>query len=214
MRPLQWPSVPPKQRQIRLEQRGPLEAIQALEQRSDEELEAESKYRAAALAILGARASERFDAERARSYFQRAIAAARPQERLMIRRMADASLALAERRPGDLREAVERLGQKPPSGRQMLVLRLMGLLVPPSSAGILARVRGVFLIMVAIALAIGIGMGIVEAISLPFGALGIAPDVLLGLLLAIAVLSVVAVIGRRRRDRAQAARAGGQTTAS
>ena len=125
----------PKQRQVRIEQRGSLQAIQALEQRSDEELEAETKYKSAALAILGARASERFDAEAARGYFQRAIAAARPQERMQLRRMADASLALAERRAGDLKTAVERLGQEPPSGRQMFALRAMGLLLPPSSAG-------------------------------------------------------------------------------
>ena len=118
-----------------MEQRGGIEAIQALEQRSDEELEAETKYKSAALAILGARASERFDAEAARGYFQRAIAAARPQERMQIRRMADASLALAERRAGDLKDAVERLGQAPPSGRQLFALRAMGLLVPPASAG-------------------------------------------------------------------------------
>ncbi len=66
----------PKQRQVRIEQRGAQAAIEALEQRSDEELEAETKYKSAALAILGARASERFDAEQARAYFQRAIAAA------------------------------------------------------------------------------------------------------------------------------------------
>src|SRR5436190_493814 len=67
--------MPPKQRQIRIEQRGSIEAIQALEQRSDEELASETKYKSAALAILGARAAERFDAEKARGYFQRAIAA-------------------------------------------------------------------------------------------------------------------------------------------
>src|SRR5271155_1442721 len=139
--------MPPKQRQVRLEQRGALEAIQALEQRSDEELEAETKYKSAAMAILGARAAERFDAESARGYFQRAIAAARPQERLQIRRMADASLALAERRAGDLKDAVERLGQTPPSGRQMFALRAMGLLMPAGSAGILARLRGILLII-------------------------------------------------------------------
>ena len=44
--------MPPKQRQIRMEQRGGIEAIQALEQRTDEELEAETKYKSAALAIL------------------------------------------------------------------------------------------------------------------------------------------------------------------
>src|ERR1035441_163638 len=107
----------PKQRQIRMEQRGGLEAIQALEQRSDEELESETKYRSAALAILGARAAERFDAEQARSYFQRAIAAARPQERMQLRRMADASLALAARRADDLKKAADRLGMDSISNR-------------------------------------------------------------------------------------------------
>jgi tetratricopeptide (TPR) repeat protein len=199
----------PKQRQVRMEQRGALEAIQALEQRSDEELENETKYKSAALAILGARASERFDAERARSYFQRAIAAARPQERMQLRRMADASLALAERRAGDLKDAVERLGQAPPSGRQMFALRAMGLLIPPGSAGILARLRGILLIVILIVVLLAIGLGIVELLSLPFGGLGLAPSVLLGFFLMLAVLGVIAAIGRRRRDRAQAAARGG-----
>jgi hypothetical protein len=192
----------PKQRQIRIEQRGGLEAIQALEQRSDEELEGETKYKAAALAILGARAAERFDAEQARSYFQRAIAASRPQERMQLRRMADASLALAERRAGDLKDAVERLGQTPPSGRQMFALRAMGLLVPPGSAGMLARLRGIVLLLVLIVALLAVGLGLVELVSLPFGGLGLAPGILLGLFVVIAVLGVIAAIGRRRRDRA------------
>jgi tetratricopeptide (TPR) repeat protein len=195
----------PKQRQIRIEQRGGLEAIQALEQRSDEELESETKYKSAALAILGARAAERFDAEQARGYFQRAIAAARPQERMQLRRMADASLALAERRAGDLKDAVERLGQAPPSGRQMLALRAMGLLIPPASAGILARLRGILLILVLVIALLAIGLGLVELVSLPFGGIGLAPGILLGLFVVIAVLGVAAMIGRRRRDRAKAA---------
>ncbi len=188
-----------------MEQRGGLEAIQALEQRSDEELEAETKYKSAALAILGARASERFDAEAARGYFQRAIAAARPQERMQIRRMADASLALAERRAGDLKDAVQRLGQEPPSARQLFALRAMGLLIPAASAGILARVRGILLIIALIIALLALGTGIVELISLPFGGLGLAPGILLGLFLVIAVLAVIATIGRRRRDRARKA---------
>ena len=198
----------PKQRQVRIEQRGGLEAIQALEQRSDEELESETKFKSAALAILGARAAERFDAEKARGYFQRAIAAARPQERMQLRRMADASLALAERRAGDLKDAVERLGQEPPSGRQMLALRAMGLLIPPASAGILARVRGVVLILALIILLLAVGLGVVELVSLPFGGLGLAPGILLGLFFVVAVLGVTAAIGRRRRDRAAKASAG------
>jgi len=191
-----------------MEQRGGIEAIQALEQRSDEELEAETKYKAAAYAILGARASERFDAETARTFFQRAIAAARPQERMQIRRMADASLALAERRAGDLKEAVTRLGQAPPSGRQMLALRAMGLLIPPGSAGILARARGILLIIVLVIALLAIGLGIVELVSLPFGGLGLAPGILLGLFVVIAALAIIAAIGRRRRNRAKAATTG------
>ncbi len=187
-----------------MEQRGGLEAISALEQRSDEELEAETKYKSAALAILGARASERFDADAARGYFQRAIAAARPQERMQLRRMADASLALAERRAGDLKNAVERLGQAPPSGRQLFALRAMGLLVPPASAGVLARVRGVLLIIVLIIVLLAIGLGIVELIALPFGGIGLAPGILLGLFVVIAALAIAAAIGRRRRSPATA----------
>jgi hypothetical protein len=197
----------PKQRQVRMEQRGAQAAIEALEQRTDEELEAETKYKSAALAILGARASERFDAEQARAYFQRAIAAARPQERMQLRRMADASLALAERRAGDLKSAVERLGHTPPTARQMFALRAMGLLIPPASAGILARIRGILLIFALILALLALGLGIVELIALPFGGLGLAPGILLGLFVAIAGVSIAAMVGLRRRDRAKAASA-------
>src|SRR6201992_2758181 len=97
----------PKQRQIRMEQRLGPATMEEVQSRTDEQLEAETKYRSMAMAILGARAAERYDAKAARSYFQRAIAAARPQERLQLRRMGDASLALAERRAGDLEKAGE-----------------------------------------------------------------------------------------------------------
>lgn len=201
--------MPPKPRQIRIEQRGAVQALEALEQRSDEELEAETKFRSQAQAILGARAAERFDAARARGHFQRAIAAARPQERMQIRRMSDVYLAQAERRAGDLKEAVERLGQTPPTRRQLLALRFMGLLVPPASAGILARIRGVLLIILVVIALLALGLGIVELISLPFGGLGLAPGLLLGFFLALAAVSVLAIAGRRRRDRASnAAREG------
>src|SRR5499427_6108185 len=115
--------MPKQQRTMRIEQRGSLQAMQELENRSDEELEAETKYKAAAQAILGARAAERYDAKAARAHFQRALAAARPQERLQLRRMADASLALAERRPDDLKKAAERLGVEAPTTRQLRGLR-------------------------------------------------------------------------------------------
>src|ERR1700758_4997416 len=125
----------PKQRMMRIEQRGQLAAIQQLEGRSDEELEAETKFKAAAQAILGARAAERYDAKAARAHFQRALASARPQERMQLRRMADASLALAERRADDLKAAAEKLGVEVPTTRQLRGLKIMGLLAPPKSAG-------------------------------------------------------------------------------
>src|SRR6059058_2437388 len=140
--------MPKQQRTMRIEQRSQLAAIQQLENRSDEELVAETRYKAAAQAILGARAAERYDAKAARVHFQRAMAAARPQERLQLRRMADASLALAERRPDDLKRATERLGVEAPTTRQLRGLRLMGLVAPPASAGMLARIRGVLLVIV------------------------------------------------------------------
>src|SRR4051812_26319624 len=165
----------PKQRQIKIEQKGALAAMQRLEGRSDEELEAETRFRAAAQAILGARAAERMDAKRTREHFRAAIAAARPQERLQLRRMAEASLALAERRADDLKVAAERLGQTPPSNRQLLMLRLMGLIAPPASAGPARRVGGVLLILFIIVALLAIGWGIVQLVALPFG--GIDPTV-------------------------------------
>src|SRR5437016_8897906 len=160
--------MPKQQRTIRIEQRSQLAVMQQMESRSDEELEAETRYKAAAQAILGARAAERYDAKAARAHFQRAIAAARPQERLQLRRMADASLALAERRADDLKRATERLGVEAPTTRQLRGLKFMGLIAPPASAGILARIRGIVLAIVLIILILAVGFGIVNLIALPF----------------------------------------------
>src|SRR5258708_11632697 len=132
-----------QQRTVRIEQRSQMAAMQQLETRSDEELAAETKYKAAAQAILGARAAERYDAKAARAHFQRALAAARPQERLQLRRMADAALALAERRADDLKEATERLGVEAPTNRQLRGLKLMGRFAPPKSAGAPVPARGI-----------------------------------------------------------------------
>src|SRR5579862_6547125 len=162
-----------QQRMMRVEQRSQLAAIQQLENRSDEELEAETRYKAAAQAILGARAAERYDAKAARAHFQRAMAAARPQERMQLRRMADASLALAERRPDDLKKATERLGVEAPTSRQLRGLWIMGLLVPPKSAGTPARVRGIVLIVLLIIAVLLLGFGIVILVALPFGGISL-----------------------------------------
>ncbi len=196
-----------QQRTMRIEQRSQLAAMQQLESRSDEELEAETRFRAAAQAILGARAAERYDAKAARAHFQRALAAARPQERLQLRRMADASLALAERRADDYAKAAERLGVEVPSTRQLRGLKLIGLIAPPSSAGIVARLRGILIVIVLVVAVLALATGIVEAISLPFGGLYWQPAFFYGIVLALVVLVVLIFYGRRRQRAAQAKRA-------
>ncbi len=194
-----------KPRPMRVQQGGSLAAMQALESRTDEELEAETKLKAAALAILGARAAERYDAKATRAYYQRALAAARPQERMQLKRMADASLALAERRAGDLKDAVARLGQTPPSDRQLLLLRFMGLVAPPPGSSAITRLRGYAVILGLVVALLLIGLGVAELVTLPFGGVGIVGGLLLGLLIVFAALGVLALLGRRRQARARAA---------
>jgi ABC-type multidrug transport system fused ATPase/permease subunit len=196
--------MPPKPRQVRVEQKGALAAMQKLESRSDEELEEETRYKAAAQALLGARAAERMDAKRAREHFRTAIAAARPQERLQLRRMAEASLALAERRPDDLKAAAEKLGQTPPSNRQLLLLQLMGYIAPPPGSSIVRRVGGVLLLIAIIVALLALGWGIVQLVSLPFGGLDATISIFWGFLLVAVVIGVMAFIGRRRQSRARA----------
>ena len=196
-----------QQRMMRIEQRGQLAAIQDLEGRSDEELESETKYKAAAQAILGARAAERYDAKKARAHFQRALAAARPQERIQLRRMADASLALAERRAEDLKKATERLGVEGPTTKQLRGLKLMGLIAPPASAGLLARTRGIVLLILLLALVLGVALGLVLLIEIPAGSTAISASIGYAVVLALIALGTVAYFGRRRQKRVQAERA-------
>src|ERR687896_280076 len=197
-----------KQRQVRMQQQiGTLAAMQQLEDRTDEQLQSESKHRAAARALLGARAAERYDAQAARKYFNEALAGAHPQERPALRQMMKASLALAERKPDELKEAMEKLGQQAPSGRQMFMLRMMGLLIPPASAGMAARVRGIVLIFLLVIVLLVVGFGVVTLIALPFGGTGTASAVFFGFLLVVIAIGVLVVLGRRRQARARAARA-------
>jgi hypothetical protein len=201
--------MPPKPRQIKIEQRSAMAAMQALETKSDEELRNETKFKSAAQAILGARAAERYDAKAARSHFQQAIAAARPQERMQIRRMADASLAMAERRPDDLRAAMEKLGQQGPTGRQLLLLRFLALVNPPPGSSGLIRARGILLIVFLVLTLLGIGFAIVYGVGQAAGGIGILLALPLGAVLIVALLGLLALFGRRRQARAIAARGGG-----
>jgi hypothetical protein len=196
-----------KPKQIKMQmQVGALAAIPQLESRTDEQLMSESKHRVAAKAILGARAAERYDVKAARAYFNEALAGCHPQERPALRQMMKASMALAERRPDELKDAMEKLGQEAPSGRQLFLLRIMGLLIPPQSAGIFARIRGILLLIALVILLLALGFGIVSLIALPFGGLGIGSAVFFGFLLIVIVIGVLVLFGRRRQARARAAR--------
>jgi hypothetical protein len=193
-----------KQRQVRVEQKSALAAMAQMETRSDEELLAETKYRAAAQAILGARASERYDGDRAREHFRKAIAAARPQERMQLRRMAEASLALAERRPDDLKAAVEKLGQQAPSSRQLFMLRLMGLIAPSPGSSLLLRARGGLILLGIVVALLAIGFGLALLVTLPFGGASTWGAALLGLAIVVVALVVLGVLGKRKQRAAQA----------
>lgn len=195
-----------KPRQIKVDQSSQLAAMQRLETLTDEELQAQTKYKAAALALLGARAAEKYDAKKSRAYFQRAIAAARPQERQQIRRMMDASLALAERRPDDLKAAVEKLGQEAPTNRQMLALRFMRLIVPSPGASLLIKSRAVLTVLLLVIALLALGTGVVELIALPFGGMQVGGAAVLGLIVVGIALGILGMVGRRRQARMKAER--------
>ena len=193
-----------KQRQQKMQyQVGSLGAIQQLEDRTEEQLLSESKHRAAARAILGARAAERYDVKQSRTYFNEALAACNPRERPALRQLMKASLAQAERKPDELKEAMEKLGQAPPSGRQLFVLRLMGLVAPPESAPFLIRARGFALLLLIVFVLLAIGFGLAKLIALPFGGVGFLGAMLIGVVIIVAVLGVLTLFGRRRQSRAR-----------
>ena len=196
-----------KQKQIKMQmQVGALGAMQQLEGRTDEQLQGESKHRVAAKALLGARAAERYDVKAARAYFNEALAGCHPQERPALRQMMKASMALAERRPDDLKEAVQKLGQAPPSSRQLFLLRMMGLVSPPPGASVALRARGMLILLLIVLGLMAIGYGLAELVALPFGGVGVIGGILLGLLIVVAVLGVLTLVGRRRQARMKAER--------
>jgi hypothetical protein len=186
---------------------GSLQAMQQLEGRTDEQLLSESKQRTAARAILGARAAERYDAKEARRFYNEAMVGAHPQERPALRQMMKASLALAERRPDELRDAYEKLGQAPPSSRQLLMLRFMGLVAPPPGAGLLTRARGILILLAIVVVLLAIGYGLAELIFLPFGGIDFLWGFLVAMLIVVLALGVTALLGRRRQAKARAERA-------
>jgi hypothetical protein len=123
--------------------------------------------------------------------------------------MMKASMALAERRPDELRDAMEKMGQEAPSGRQLLLLRLMGLIAPPPGTGILMRVRGIALLLVLVIVLLAIGFGLAKLIALPFGGASTGAALLIGMLIVVAVLGVLTLLGRRRQAKQREQRAAG-----
>lgn len=195
-----------KPRPVQMQSKSAMQAMQQLEHRSDEELHAETRFKSAAQAILGARAAERYDAARSREHFRTAIASARPQERLQLRRMAEASLALAERRPDDLRAAAVKLGQTPPSNRQLLALRFMGLVAPGGHAPAWRRVLGVLILLLIVLALLAAGWALVKLIALPLGGVDSGIAIFYGFVLVAIVLTVLAIRGRKKQAAARAAR--------
>ncbi len=196
-----------QQRAIRIEQKGQMAAIQQLESRSDEELEAETKYKAHAQLVLGTRAAERMDAKAARAHFQRALVSARPQERMQFRRVADHALAIAERRADDVKVAAQRLGVEAPTKKQLRGLRLLGLIAPPKSAGILARLRGVAIVLVLIVLILLLAFGIITGGAAVLGGMSLDLRIFWSMVLVLVAAGAAVFIGRRRQKAAQAKRA-------
>ena len=87
----------------------------------------------------------------------------------------------------------------------MLLLRLMGLIAPPPSAGTLLKVRGFAVLILLVIVLVAIGFGLASLIALPFGGVGVGGGILLGILIVAAVLGVLAFFGRRRQARARVA---------
>jgi hypothetical protein len=121
--------------------------------------------------------------------------------------MADASLALAERRPSDLKAATEKLGVDAPTSRQLRGLWFMGLIAPPKSAGTLARIRGVVLVILLVVAVLLAAFGIIKLIALPFGGLSLDLSIFYALALVVIAIAVLAFYGRRRQKRMRAERA-------
>ena len=198
-----------KQKQIKIQQVGALGAIQQLESRTDEQLMSESRHRVAAKTLLGMRASERYDVKAARTYFNEALAGCHPQERPALRQMMKASLALAERRTDDYKEALEKMGQEAPSSRALFMLRMVGLLFPPASAGMVARIRGIVLLILLVVGLLVAGFALVKLIALPLGGIGTGSAVFFGFLVVVLAIAALVIVGRRRQAKAKAARASG-----
>ena len=176
--------MPPKPRQVRMEPSQRSAAMQKLETRSDEELEAETRFRAAAQAILGARAAERMDAEALARALprrdRRRPPAGAPAAAAHGRGVAGARRAPRRRPQGRGREARPDAADQPPAAR---CCASWASIAPPPGAEHLPRAiggdpAGDLRSIVAL---LALGWGIVKLVALPFGGIDNGRLDLLGL---------------------------------
>ena len=83
----------------------------------------------------------------------------------------------------------------------------MGLVAPPKSAGTLARVRGVLIIIALVVAILLLGFGIVSLVALAIGGMSLDLRIFWGFVLVVVAIGVLAFFGRRRQRKAQAERA-------
>ena len=190
-------AMPPKPRQVRWSRSRALAAMQQLETRSDEELEAETRFKAAAQAILGTRAAERMDAEALARALprrdRRRAPAGAPAAAADGRGLAGARRAPRGRPEGRDREARPDAADQPPAADAARDGRASRRRQAPASP---RRIGGILLVILAIVPLLALGWGIVKLIALPFGGIGTRRLGLLGL-----------PAGRRRARRAGLRRA-------
>jgi membrane protein implicated in regulation of membrane protease activity len=83
----------------------------------------------------------------------------------------------------------------------------VGLLLPPASAGLLARARGILLLCVLIVLVFGVAFGLVTGVAAAAGGLSLDTRIFYSIILVLIALGVLIYTGRRRQRRAKAQRA-------
>jgi uncharacterized membrane protein YkvI len=67
------------------------------------------------------------------------------------------------------------------------------------------RMRGFAVLILLVIVVVAIGFGLAKLVALPFGGVGTLGAILIGVLIVAAVLGVLALVGRRRQDKARAA---------
>jgi hypothetical protein len=115
--------------------------------------------------------------------------------------MAEASIALAERDASKLKSSTAKLGGPAPTSRQLLMLRVMSVIAPPSSAPMWRRIMGPILLILALIAVICLGFGIVTLVT--WGKAG-SYAWLYGFILVLVVFGVLYFFGRRRQAAARA----------